>query len=230
MVSEGFGFHLRWPAWGSVIGSGLGGSRCGGMQASNLRKGVVVDLRNGATVQASRCPPAVAIADVSVNASCKGVVCDDGCLAASGVWFAQLGDCYCSPGAFAEVAQTSRGPSLLALAPSIVAEHFVGQCQQVLDARDNGRAVPAFDGVSDALEDLRQTVSPHRRDMGWYKPRYCGVSAWEPCWSCALIHVRGVRGRSSNKVLGRVLHGGRGSCHRSHRCVGISVCISIGVG
>ena len=31
---------------------------------------------------------------------------------------------------------------------SIVSEHFVGQCQQVLDARDNGRVVPPFDGVS----------------------------------------------------------------------------------
>ena len=87
-MSEGFGIHLRWPAWGSIVGSGLGGIRYGGMQASKLRKGVVVDLRNGATVQASCCPHVVAIADVSVNASGKGVVRDDGSLAASGVWSA----------------------------------------------------------------------------------------------------------------------------------------------
>ena len=95
-----------------------------------------------------------------------------------------------------------RGP----LAPASVPEHFAGECQQVLDACDSGRAVPPFDGVSDVLERLRHSVSPHRRDLEWYQLRYCGVSVWELCWSCAVIHVRGVRGTSSKKVFGRVLH------------------------
>ena len=136
------------------------------MQASKLRKGLVVGLRDRATVQASCCPPVVDIADVWVNASGKGVVCDDGCLAASGICSARVSECFCSPGAFAEVADTSSGPSLLALAPSIVSEHFAGQCQQVLDTRDNGRAVPPFYGVSDVLEGLRHSVSPHCHDLG----------------------------------------------------------------
>ena len=195
------------------MGSGQVGSRCGGVQALMLRKGLLVDLHDRATVQESHCAPVIAIADLPVHAFGKGVVCDGGRLAASGVGSTRVSECYCSPGAFAEVANTSSGPYILALAPAVLPEHLAGECKQVLDARDNGCAVPAFDSVADELEGFRHSLGPHSLDLGLCQLRYCAVSVWELHWSCAVIHDRGIRGGSAKKVVGRALHARiRGGC------------------
>ena len=152
------------------------GCRSRSLQISKLRKDLVADLRERAAVQASCYTPVAGIADVTANASCKGVVREGGCLAASGVGSNRVSEFYCCAGVFAEVTNTSSSPFLLADAPAVVPEHLACECQQVVDARDNRRVVPASYGVVDVLEGFRHSVGPNSLDLGRYHRRYCSVS------------------------------------------------------